>query len=438
MPPDEPRNPPRRRRARVSRQSPSTAAPRTPGSRDADERPEEGHNLADLEALRFQIASLEDLIEVQERAVSERSQRLEATLQELQHERRRLRHSEERLRSILEAALDAVVCFDVNGVVIEWNPRAELILGWSREEALGQTGATLRFPLPQCVHPTGDSPGASSWDADLLLDQRVELKTTHRDGWDFPVELSVSRIGSGNDTVFSVFLRDITNLKEGQEDLAEARDGALAASRLKSEFLATMSHEVRTPMNGVVGMAELLLSTDLTPEQRDYAQAIQGSAEVLLGILNDILDFSKIEADRLVLESIPFDLRQVVEETVELLAPKAAQKGLELVARFAPEAPAGLLGDAIRVRQILMNLIGNAVKFTPAGYVSVNVECDHLTATTAQMGIVVEDTGIGIAADKLDHIFDAFVQLSTGPGRKAHSRQARFCQYNRRSAGSPG
>lgn len=417
-PPDEPRKAPRRPRASGSLAVPSTATSRAPDCGEQGGGAKEGRIAADLEALHFQIASLEELLEVQERAVSERSDRLEATFQELQHERRRLHHSEERLRSILEAALDAVVCFDINGAVIEWNSRAELVLGWSREQALGQTVESLQFPLPHADNATGDSPSRNTWAENLLLDQRVELAAIHRDGWDLPVEVVVSRIGAGTETVFSVFLRDITDRKEGQEELAEARDGALAASRLKSEFLATMSHEIRTPMNGVVGMAELLLSTDLTPEQSDYAQSIQGSAEALLCILNDILDFSKIEADRLVLESIPFDLLQVVEETADLLAAKATQKGLELVVRYAPEAPAGLLGDPGRLRQILMNLIGNAVKFTQAGHVSVNVDCEQWTESSAQMSIVVEDTGIGIPADKLEQIFEKFVQADSSTTRK--------------------
>jgi PAS domain S-box-containing protein len=373
---------------------------------------------AGLDALRFKIASLEELLAVQEQAVRQGSQQLEETLHELRGERRRLRHSEERLRSILDAALDAAVCFDVNAVVIDWNPQAELALGWSREQALGKTAESLRFPLPFGDGAANSRPSAGRWAEGLLLDQRVERTAMHRDGWKVPVELGVSRIGSGDDTVYSVFLRNITDRKEGEEHLAEARDGALTASRLKSEFLATMSHEVRTPMNGVVGMAELLLSTTLSAEQREYALAIQGSAETLLAILNDILDFSKIEVDRLLIESIPFDLRRVAEETTELLAPKAAEKRLELMLRYAPKAPAGLVGDPVRLRQVLNNLIGNAIKFTPTGQVWVNVECEQSTKTTAQIRLVVEDTGIGIAADKLQHIFEKFTQADSSTTRQ--------------------
>jgi PAS domain S-box-containing protein len=369
---------------------------------------------SDVAALRFQVAALEELLQVQESAVLERSQRLEAALSELQLERRRLRQSEHRLRAILEAALDAVICFDVTGVVVEWSPRAELVLGWSREQALGQTAASLRFPLPQCESPAAGSGFADS----LLLDQRVESGAVHCDGWEFPAELVISRIGAGADSIFSVFLRDITQRKQAEQELAAARDAALTASRLKSEFLATMSHEIRTPMNGVLGMSELLISSHLTQEQYEYAQAIQTSAEILLAILNDILDFSKIEADKLVLESIPFDLRQVVEETTDLLGPRAAQKDLELMVRYAPETPAGLAGDPVRLRQILMNLIGNAIKFTQAGHVLVNVECPHATGAEASILLAVEDSGIGIPADKLGAIFEKFVQADSSTTRR--------------------
>jgi PAS domain S-box-containing protein len=368
--------------------------------------------------LRLRIAPLEELLDVQERTVTEHTLRLEQTLQELQRERARLRRSEELTRSTIAAALDAVVCLDANGVVIEWNPQSELILGWSREEARGQTVERLRLPLPRRFNAGADPPGSGGLGENLVLAERIEMTAVHRDGWDFPVELSVSRIGTGAGATYSLFLRDITYRKEAAENLAQARDSALAASRLKSEFLATMSHEIRTPMNGVVGMAELLLSTTLTPEQRDYAQAIQGSAAALLAVLNDILDFSKIEADKLVLESVSFDLRQAVEETASLLAHRAEQKGLELIVRYAPEAPCGLVGDPGRLRQILMNLIGNAIKFTERGHLIVEVDCEQQTPAAAQMRITVKDTGIGIAPEKLDSIFDKFSQADGSTTRK--------------------
>jgi PAS domain S-box-containing protein len=372
---------------------------------------------ADVELLKSQVASLTQLLDVQEQAVIQQSGRLENALRDLQQEREALRESERHLRAILDTALDAIINIDSEGAIIDWNPQAEKILGWSRDEAVGQPLHTLAIPSSHReLHRQGFE--ARKLGCEPLLNKRVERTAVHRDGHEFPVELSMSKVGSGEHAIVSIFLRDITERKQAEEQLARAHDEAVQASRLKSEFLATMSHEVRTPMNGVIGMADLLLETDLSVEQTEYAQTIQGSAEALLTILNDILDFSKIEAGRMVLEAIPFDLLRVVEETGNLLAPRAAEKGLELVIRYAPDAPWRLMGDPGRIRQVLTNLAGNAIKFTETGHVLINVECEQQTAATAGMRISVEDTGIGIAGDKLENVFEKFTQADASTTRK--------------------
>ncbi|WP_245931775.1 response regulator [Actinokineospora auranticolor] len=326
----------------------------------------------------------------------------------------------EEVRGILHAAGDAFISMSADGVVTNWNARAELIFGWRAEEAMGRPLVDLVVPDEQrAAHSAGVRRVLGGGDQHLL-GTTTEVWARRKDYTSFPAELTLWSSSNGDEVVFSAFVRDITERKEHDRELAAARDQALEASRMKSAFVANMSHEIRTPMNGVIGLATLLLDTDLDARQRDNVVTLQRSADALLDVIDDILDFSKIEAGKLEIDPVDFDPRSLVEDVVSLLAPAAQRAGLEIAAVVHPAIPPALNGDAHRVRQVLTNLVSNAVKFTPSGEVVVFVDIPPIIPPDHHHDVTftVTDTGIGIPHDRQQHLFDAFTQVDASTTRQ--------------------
>ncbi|MCF7765647.1 MAG: response regulator [Verrucomicrobia bacterium] len=336
-------------------------------------------------------------------------------LEELHH-LRALQWEKMHRAAVLDSTSDFVCFLDRGGRALNLNPAGRRLIGLREDEPL-EGGKS------QSMHP--------EWAATLIRDHGIpeacrsgvwegESALLTRDGREIPVSQVIVhyREPDGVGELLATICRDITAQKRHEVELAAARDAAIEVARLKSEFVATMSHEIRTPMNGVIGMTELLLETNLDPEQRSYAETVQFSADSLLVIINDILDFSKIEAGKLDIEMRDLDLNEVLEDVLGASAEPAGRKKLELAGCIGPGTPTLLRGDSGRLRQILTNLLGNAIKFTSTGEVVVRIHGVSESEHHAVIRCEVRDTGIGIAADKKKLLFEPFSQVDGSMTRR--------------------
>jgi PAS domain S-box-containing protein len=330
-------------------------------------------------------------------------------------DRRKAQDALTKLANIVETSEDAIIGQTLDGTIVSWNAAAHRMFGYSLDEVQGRS-ITMLAPPDRAEEVVRNLDRIKRGEHV----EHFETVRLRKDGTPIPVSLSISltRDTAGQISGFSAIARDVSEQVATREALRVARDAAERMAQTRSAFLANMSHEIRTPMNAILGLSELMLDTELTPEQRHSLSLVQSSAETLLTLINDILDFSKIEAEHLQLESIPFDLPRLVESTMGLLAVRARERRLELLADVHADVPPMVRGDPTRLRQVLTNLIGNAIKFTPQGEVVVSATRAGAADGHTHVRFAVRDTGIGIPADKQGTIFEEFSQADASMTRK--------------------
>jgi PAS domain S-box-containing protein len=327
----------------------------------------------------------------------------------------RLRDQQFYTRSLIESNVDALMTTDPSGIITDVNKQMEALTGCSRDELIGA-------PFKDCFTDPERAEAAIKLVLGVKRVTDYELTARARDGKQTVVSYNATTFYDRSRTLQGVFAaaRDVTERKRVEAELQQAKAAAEHASQAKSDFLASMSHEIRTPMNAIMGVADLLAKTDLSAAQEKYVQIFRRAGDHLLDLINDILDLSKIEASQLELEQRGFSLKDKLEKVTEMVAPRAKEKGLTLVCEIAPDVPDDVVGDPTRLRQVLLNLLGNAIKFTQSGQVSLRVApCPESSNSTAlRFTFTVADTGMGIPGDKLDQVFERFTQADSSTTRR--------------------
>ena len=384
--------------------------------------------MANSAIARKQIQDLLEETQLQSEELQSQQEELKQMNEDLEDHIHIQKENEQKLRSVIETAYNAIITLDKNLTIVEWNPSSEKMFGYTHEEIYGKPLSILfsekHLPLyekqAECL---------------ILLKttnkEMIESEGLRKDGSDFPIEFSISSWTVEKNTFFTAFIRDISERKAlesetkarqilqiAHQELMEAKELAENSRKLKEQFLANMSHEIRTPLNAIIGMMEILEDSKLNEEQKECADVIKISANNLLSVINDVLDFSKIESGKITFEKQPFVLEKLIEGIIQTLHFTVNKKSISLNYSISELVPPVILGDIVRLRQILLNLGSNAIKFTEQGSVGIDVQLKEQIDDNYTLLFTVTDTGIGISEDKLATIFESFVQASGDTTRK--------------------
>ncbi len=375
--------------------------------------------IRELDELRVRNEELESMLIECKRAVDANTDmkslyEVAQDLIELKRAEDALKKERDYFKNVLDNSADAIGIVDAKGRFIRWNKRAEELFGYSFEELRGKSAFDLYADQMQL-----GSMLESLRDMGFVRDTEVSIRTKF--GHILPLGMSISLLREGGRTIGSVCVaRDLSQIKKTQAALQKSKEEAEAANRAKSEFLANMSHEIRTPMNAILGFSEALLHKVQDAQNKRYLQTILSSGQTLLTLIDDILDLSKIEAGKLDIRPEPLDLRSLVQDVEAMFVPSFDDKGVDLITEIDPNLPADLVLDQVRIRQILINLVGNALKFTAKGFVRLQVSGSPSTSPSGGVDVsfVVEDTGIGIPQDQHEIIFENFRQRNSQSTRE--------------------
>jgi PAS domain S-box-containing protein len=332
----------------------------------------------------------------------------------------KLEKEKEQLAVTLESIGDGVITSDIKGNIIMINKAAEELTGWSQQDAIGKSLEDVFRIKDKIKNEFVENPYSKVIRVGITMGLKTQSVLVAKDGVERYVSASNAPIKNSRGSIIGVVVvfRDITKLKQFEEEMKMSKEAAEDSNKAKSEFLANMSHEISTPLNGIIGMTNLTIGTDLTIEQKENLNIVQMCANTLLKVINNILDFSKIEAGKMTIEAIEFEIKEIIDRTVKSHMFAAKEKGLELVYEIAPEIPKYLIGDPVKIHQILNNLIGNAMKFTENGQISITVEIDTATNKNLKLKFSVKDTGIGLTEEDMKQLFKSFSQVDGSITRK--------------------